>query len=254
MTGSTERFYDEFSQTFVRDYVFGNRRVDRQFAFLKAAIPPTISSALVIGCGSGDSSKFLAKRIAPGCTVLAIDISSANLRLAQALHAHPRVSYRKVDVLATDEGGEIRGPFDVVVLPDVYEHIPKDQRSVLHARLDRLLAPNGRVLLTVPSPAKQASLKEKGSGLQIVDEVVTADDLQTLAHDVHGELTYLNLISVWDANDYMHAAIARGTARLAPIDTATPLHSSGSGLTRAWHLARAGFRYLNLKLRVGRRG
>jgi hypothetical protein len=36
-------------------------------------------------------------------------------------------------------------------------------------------------LFTVPSPGKQASLYATGKGLQVVDEVVTLDDLNQVA-------------------------------------------------------------------------
>ena len=262
MTNATQRFYDQFSSRFVRDYVWGNLRVERQLKFLAAAIPPAVRTALVIGCGSGESARFVAHRVARGSTVLGVDISSESLRLARALNSHPRVRYEQLDVLSD----ELEGIFDVVILPDVYEHIPAAMRRVLHQKLDGALAEEGRVLLTFPSPGHQAALAAAGEGLQIVDEVVTLDDMRDLARDVRAELTYFNLISVWRANDYVHAGITRGTGTVKALDDRTriPLQSTRDGLPirvgmrfgvdRPVRLMRAGYRYLRLRIRLRRLG
>jgi SAM-dependent methyltransferase len=251
---TVERFYDAFSPRFVRDYIFGNRRVERQLAFLAAALPATARRILVVGSGSGESAHFIASRIARGADVLAIDISAANVRLAQSLRSHPRVTYRQLDVLADD----CDGTFDAIVLPDVYEHISLQQRETLHGVIDRLLGVDGRLLITVPSPAHQSFLATSGAGLQIVDEIVTTADLLAIARDVHGELAYLNLVSIWRANDYVHAVIARGVDRLGPLASSTPLQIRGwlpftlhgTRIGRVISLARAGFRYFVVRTKL----
>lgn len=247
MSGATEQFYDRFSSQFVRDYVRGNRRVDYQLAFLTAAIPAATSRALVIGCGSGDAARRIA-RLAADCRIVAVDLSGENVRLAQRLNPHPRVTYRKADVLEGDAEPSA-APFDVVVLPDVYEHIPLPKRAVLHRRLDYMLGADGRLVLTVPSPSKQIRLAAQGHGLQIVDEIVTADDLRTLARDLGGGLIYLNEISVWEPGDYLHAIVARGTARDLPI--AAPRYPNPLAPIR--DLVRAPFRSIYVRLRLRNR-
>ena len=89
-----------------------------------------------------------------------------------------------------------------------------------------------------PRAAKQAALAKAGKGLQIVDEIVTVQDLLTLATSVAGELAYLSLVSVWNRNDYIHAAIARGAAARGPLRESTKLQTSPM-FTRSHGLARA---------------
>ncbi|MGH7162658.1 MAG: class I SAM-dependent methyltransferase [Planctomycetota bacterium] len=214
MKGDVERFYDEFSRAFVRDYVHGNARVDRQLQFLEESLPRDARSVLVVGCGSGESARHVARRIAQRARVLAVDISGQNLRLARALHSHPRVEYRKLDVVAEP----LEGEFDAVVLPDVYEHIPRAARGALHAKLRGVLGEGGRVLLTVPTAAKLRALADAGEALQIVDEEVTPGDLLRLADEVGATLTYLAFVSVWESNDYIHAMAERGAERVGPRD------------------------------------
>jgi SAM-dependent methyltransferase len=213
--GNVESFYDEFSARFVNDIAGGNERIQQQLEFLSRTIPPNLRSMLVIGSGSGQAAHYIAARLAPQAKVLAVDISGENLRLASAVFSHPRVEYRKVDVISDP----LEGHFEAILLPDVYEHIPKTARGVLHQKLDRLLSSDGKILFTVPSPGKQASLYATGEGLQIIDEVVTLDDLKLAADAVHGILTYFNMISVWETNDYIHAVIERDAARVRQMDT-----------------------------------
>jgi len=205
MAGKIEAFYDDFSQRFIEDLVEGNERIDQQLDFFARAISSRAKAVLVIGCGSGQGVHFIASNVAKNAKLLAVDISRENLRLARTLFSHPRIEYRKADITVD----RIEGVWDIIVLPDVYEHIPKESRQNLHAAFNELLSSTGRVLVTVPSPGKQASLYARGEGLQIVDEVVTLEDLNSMAAEVGGALTYFNMISVWETNDYIHAVIER---------------------------------------------
>lgn len=217
---SVEEFYNKFSAKFIEDLVNGNERVDQQLIFLQRAIPATTKSVLVIGCGSGQGAHFIATRVAKEAKILAVDISPENLRLARAVFSHPNITYFQADV-TTDR---MDGRFEVTVLPDVYEHIPINSRGILHDKLRTLLAGRGRILLTIPSPQKQRSLPPEE--LQIVDEIVTLQDLNELAVEVAGTLTYFNTISVWQTNDYIHAAI-EGDASVREIEESDRVELKG---------------------------
>ncbi len=231
-TPRIEAFYDEFSGRFLGDIVEGNERVRRQLALLSNAIPANTRAVLVIGFGSGQVAMHVAD-VARRATVTAIDISSENVRMAQALFAHPRVSYRKLDITSET----IQGEYDVIVLPDVYEHIPVDARPGLHGQLSRLLGPGGCIVLTLPSPAHQDALREQGQGLQVVDETITLADLMSLARDVGASLTYFNSISVWRTNDYLHAILERGAERERPIAEGDQISLKGVSRSSRWRLA-----------------
>jgi SAM-dependent methyltransferase len=225
-----EEFYDGFSSHFVEDIAVRNERIALQLSFAANAIPSSVESILVIGFGSGEGAFFIATKIAPIATVTAFDISAENLKMARALFSHPRIAYRQLDVTAEP----IEGQWDVVVLPDVYEHIPKESRVVLHSKIRQGLAPHGRVVITIPSPGKQESLRQSGRGLQIVDETVTLDDLLRLSEDVNGSLTYFNMVSIWETNDYIHAVIERGADFVRPIGKADMVPLKGWPRRSVW--------------------
>ncbi len=235
MVSKVEAFYDDFSRGFVEDIVQDNERVAQQLDFFARAIPPNVKSVLVIGCGSGQGAHFIATSIAKNARVLAVDISGENLRLAHTLFPNERIEYRQVDVTSDS----LEGVWDVIVLPDVYEHIPKDARQHLHAKFSGLLSRKARILFTVPSPGKQASLYATGKGLQVIDEVVTLEDLSNAAADVGAVLTYFNMISVWETDDYIHAVVERDADQVKPIRAADMLPIKGwprqSLVVRGWN-------------------
>ncbi|MCC5634381.1 class I SAM-dependent methyltransferase [Nostoc sp. CHAB 5844] len=212
-SNAVESFYNNFYPTFINDYIYGNDRIERQFNFFLKSISPNTSSILIIGCGSGQGAHFIANKVAKKAKILAIDISKTNIRLAEKLFAHKRIEYRKVDV--TTES--IEGKWDVIIFPDVYEHIPIEARPKLHLKLNELLTDKGKIIFTVPSPGKQAFLYEQGEGLQVIDEFVTLEDLVKVTNDVSGVLTYFNMISVWNSNDYIHAIVERGANKIGTL-------------------------------------
>lgn len=241
MDQNVEAFYDVFSAKFVGDIAGGNERIQQQLGFLSKTIPRNVRTVLVIGSGSGQAAHYIATRLAPAAKVLAVDISGENLRLARALFDHPRIEYRKVDVITDPLDGE----WEAILLPDVYEHIPRTARGVLHEKLNRLLSGNGKILFTVPSPGKQASLYATGEGLQIIDEVVTLDDLTLAARDVGGVLTYFNMISVWETNDYIHAVVEREAEQVRPIVESDRVPIKGWARRNLWEKGRdfLGYRF-----------
>ncbi|MBN8539920.1 MAG: methyltransferase domain-containing protein [Deltaproteobacteria bacterium] len=99
---------------------------------------------LDIGCGSGRSvSQFL----------LADEISytGVDLHLASVEYADRHYSNRQSQFLClnADRLIELNKKFDVIVLSDVLEHVSSP--GVLLASVDKLLKPNGIVLVSVPN-------------------------------------------------------------------------------------------------------
>lgn len=222
MDASTAEYYDAFGGTFLRDIICGNRRVQAVHQFLRQAIPRDTERILLVGCGAGRDAWELARRVAPTATILAVDISENNIRLATTLYSHPHVTYRHVDIL----DGPVGDAWQYIVLPDVYEHIPRPRRVDLHEMFRRSLTNDGRILLTCPTPWYQQMLRERGSGLQIVDEDVTLGDIEAIANHVGGFLSLYRTVSIWNANDYFHAIVERRTG-IYPLDSTNHIPIKG---------------------------
>ncbi len=237
------RFYDGAAVRLTRDYVYGNARVSCQYRFFESVIQRDAERILIVGVGSGDCAHHIATRVAPQARITAVDISPDNVAISKKLFAHERIEYRMADILRDP----IAGSWDHVLLPDVYEHISVDERSKLHRWIAESLAPNGRLLLTVPSPFHQGALARADKGLQPVDETVTVTDLLSLAADIGGTLTRFTYVSAFHTNDYMHALIERGADRYTLVSDDkstmqetdgrnTAIRGFGAGLVRSLKL------------------
>ena len=226
-----EAFYDGFQQRLVKDYLLGNKRIVAAIRFMQERIQPGCSAILDIGSGLGWSSYEFA-RFFPKATVLGVDISSELVGLAQLLFSRPNLAYRKVDV--TSDSFSFGQPFDAITLIDVYEHIPISERVNFHQHLRRHLSSNGQVLIATPTPLHQQWLREHApEGLQPVDEDVTLEDMQALAHALDGQLTVFKNISIWNTNDYFHALIER-----QPVYQVIEGHRPGRLTPKIWRLGR----------------
>ena len=96
---------------------------------------------LDIGCGTGAVAYDVAGKA--GAYVVGIDLSADNIALARERYAHPRVEYRVGDALQELPDG----PFDVVILSNVLEHLPERPEFL---RCVQQVARPSRILLRVP--------------------------------------------------------------------------------------------------------
>jgi 2-polyprenyl-3-methyl-5-hydroxy-6-metoxy-1,4-benzoquinol methylase len=119
------------------------------------SIPPG-STVLDVGCGPGIVSRALTAR---GCTVYGLELDPRRAMAAR----HYCVEVLEADVEAVTLAAAFPGiVFDAVLFLDVLEHL-RDPRSVL-AGAATVLAPGGRVLLSIPNVAHGALRLELLSG------------------------------------------------------------------------------------------
>jgi SAM-dependent methyltransferase len=112
----------------------------RLFDLLDDAGPLRI---LDVGAGTGrDAAAFAAL----GHSVTAVDPSRRMLRVARALHTDANIAWVQDALPAL---GKVDGPFDLIMLSAVWMHIPREERAGAFARLASLLAPAGRIYMTL---------------------------------------------------------------------------------------------------------
>lgn len=95
---------------------------------------------LEIGCGNGSISAWLAQRVSPGGTAVAIDL---DLSLVQV--RTPNLELRKADIVA---GPVERGTFDLVTARAVLHHVTNAQAAI--ANMIASLKLGGAILLIEP--------------------------------------------------------------------------------------------------------
>jgi SAM-dependent methyltransferase len=99
-------------------------------------------TCLDVGCGGGDATLELARRVAPAGRVVGVDIDEAKLQIARAEAAEqgvPNVEFRLSDI----REGNALGTFDVVYARFLLTHL-NDPASVVTA-FYRHLRPGGRI-------------------------------------------------------------------------------------------------------------
>ena len=108
---------------------------------------------------------------------------------------------------------------------DVYEHVPRHQRELMHRQLGELPTQDGGLNLTFPRLSHQQRLRNaRSSELQPVDEDVTLKDIERLAHDLGAQLRMMEDVSIRNPGDYVHAAVRRRRLANQPPDLVRVRH------------------------------
>lgn len=188
-------YYDGFRERLLEDYRIQNKRVVAALDFAEESLGDA-ESVLDVGCGIGWSSDYLRER---GYEVTGLDLSPVLIQTA-------RETFGGAFVCADFPTWEPQ-PYDAVLMIDVYEHFPRNERDRVHSRLRETGA--SRIVLTVPTVANFEFARANGIPLQPIDEDVTDDDLARLAEDVGGRVTVNRLVSIWREGDYRHVLVTR---------------------------------------------
>ena len=104
------------------------------------------TDVLEIGCGEGGNLKpFLDL----GCKCTGLDLSKHKIELGKnTFKHHPENNNLKLIVQNIYEVNETNFQFDLIVLRDVIEHIPNQEKLMEHIK--KFLKPNGKVFIAFP--------------------------------------------------------------------------------------------------------
>jgi SAM-dependent methyltransferase len=198
-------FYDEFVGRQVRVGI--NCRHEAILAWLlRFGLRPD-DRVLEIGCGAGTLTQLLAEALPRG-SLFGFDLSSKSIEAArERLAVFGNVEVVVGDVLDVDAGSE---PYDIVVLPDVIEHIPLEMHDALFGRIASWVKPEGFVLAHYPNPHHLEWFHEHyPERLQIVDQPIHADLLLANAYRHGLYLDYFERYSIWIREGDYIAAVFR---------------------------------------------
>lgn len=152
-------FYDVFSM------LLGAKDAQWQLV-AQAALPPR-GTVLEIGCGTG-TVLLLAKRAAPGATVIGLDPDPDALALARRKAARAGVDIG-LDRGFADELPHADGSVDRVLSAFMLHHLPAAQKVDALREVRRVLAPGGSLHLLdfdhqEPAPAHRLFWSKRGHG------------------------------------------------------------------------------------------
>jgi cyclopropane fatty-acyl-phospholipid synthase-like methyltransferase len=161
---------------------------------------------LEIGAGVGTLTELLARELGPGGSILAMDLSPRSIEIARRrLSDYPNVQLVAGDVLEIS----LTKGFDVVVLPDVIEHIPEALHRALFRRVASWLRDDGFAFLNYPNPHHLQWVREhRPDRLQIVDQSIHADFLLSNVYPAGLYLDHYERYSIWvREGDYVFAVL-----------------------------------------------
>lgn len=165
MSDSIRSFYDGYATLQAERGI--NQRHLRIMQWLKQFGLQDGMRVLEIGCGIGTQTELLAEKL-PNGYLLAMDISPRSIEMAkQRLAGKKQVDLRCGDIVTLD----VDGTFDMIVLPDVLEHIPISEHEILFQKLAKLLKPEGQVVIHIPSPQSlEWVIQHRPEILQVLDQ------------------------------------------------------------------------------------
>lgn len=210
-------YYDKFS---IKQQISGiNRRHRAIVAFSQAFCKLNKSTVVLeVGCGVGTVTRLLAD-IATEGRVHAIDISSQNIITAKAnLQKYTNVSFEISDM----SNFIARNEYDLVVLPDVIEHIPLDQHAALFIRLGDCLKPDGLIHINIPDPDYLDFVREESpEKLQIIDQSLRHNDFSSTFQLSHLELLHWERYTVFNRPfDYRRIVLGKHGRKYKFLPTA----------------------------------
>jgi trans-aconitate 2-methyltransferase len=150
---------------------------------------------LEIGCGIGTQTALIARELRGQGHVVAVDLSQRSIEVArQRLAGEPTVTLLAADALELD----LVDQFDVVVLPDVIEHIPVERHAELFLRIRRWLKPDGWALVHIPSPWFQNWCRRRRPDLlQVVDQAIHTEELAVSLASSGLYIHHLSTYAIW---------------------------------------------------------
>ena len=138
----TAKFYDDFVDQQLKSGI--HHRHLAILKWLQKFSMPQTGNFLEIGCGIGTQTELLLQELSLDSKVTAIDISEKSIAYAKKrLKLYDNVTLIVGDITEIN----LSGKFDVIILPDVIEHIPLELHSNLFKKLAALLEEKGFLLI-----------------------------------------------------------------------------------------------------------
>jgi len=172
----------------------------------QAGLKPNMN-VLEIGCGIGTVSHLVLKYLTKGKFV-GVDISPESIAHAKKFNA----AFKNAEFLVNDMSAFNHSlKFDVVVLPDVLEHIPVEQHANLFAVLKAHTHEKSFVLINIPEPnCLDWARKHQPEKLQIIDQSLSMQDLLNNVYPSDFELFSLQPYSLQFTDpDYISIVLKR---------------------------------------------
>jgi ubiquinone/menaquinone biosynthesis C-methylase UbiE len=199
------RFYDEYSSRQQRIGV--NERHESIFRLLKEKGLKPNHKVLELGCGIGTFTSLIIPYLNQG-EILAVDISDKSIEIANKTYSSTNTEFLAVDATTYDFKDKT---FDVIVLPDVLEHIPIELHDALFNKLQHVLNDNGFIFIHIPNPYfLKWCESNRPEDLQVIDQPITTDILVENTYKNNLFIEELKTYSIWVKDkDYQYIVLRK---------------------------------------------
>jgi trans-aconitate 2-methyltransferase len=197
----TKNWYNNFASSQIKTSI--NLRHYKIINYLHKEGLNQRSTVLEIGCGVGTLTKLIAKSCTKGL-IKATDISDESIKYAKTFLKN----YKNVDYQVTNMSDFISDiKFDIIVLADVLEHIPKSYHSTLFSTISNHMHKNSALIIHIPHFKLIEFLKEnQPEKLQIIDQPISPLDLISVAEKNNLMLTKYEAYGLFSKDiDYVFA-------------------------------------------------
>ena len=144
-------YYEQHAARLIEQYEsLGFESVHSELLEFLPSAPGTI---LDVGAGSGRDASWLASR---GHEVIAVEPSRAMRERAKVLHGSPRIHWLDDSLPDLAHVRRLRLTFDFILLSAVWMHLPPASRARAMHELATMLAPGGRIVITLRLGAPDA--------------------------------------------------------------------------------------------------
>lgn len=196
-------FYDKYSSRQQRIGV--NKRHDSIFSLLKEKGLKPNHCVLELGCGIGTFTSLIIPYLKQG-EILAIDISDKSIEIAKQSYHSTNTEFIAADATTYNFEGRT---FDVIILPDVLEHIPIELHNDLFSKLQSVLKERGFIFIHIPNPYYLEWCEtNKPQDLQVIDQPIKTDVLIENTYKNNLFIEELKSYSIWvEDKDYQYIVL-----------------------------------------------
>lgn len=193
------KFYDDYTKKKnkvdknLRHYIIINQ-------LIKRGLKPN-SNILEVGCSNGALSELICSKNSSG-NFLGLDISPKSIEIAKN-----RLSKYKNAKFMVSDMSELKSDinFDIVVFPDVLEHIPQENHKSVFNNIVKVCKNDSEIFVNIPSPEFNNYLRrEEPDKLQIIDQELNLGQLISTIESVGFIIDSFQRHSIFrNENDYV---------------------------------------------------
>lgn len=203
-----EQFYDDYVERQIKVGVN-----ERHISIFKKMIDAGLKrhhSVLEVGCGIGTLTSLLAPYLKNG-HLLSIDLSEKSISEAKKFLGH-------FDNLTLKHGNFLdftfNQTFDVIVFPDVLEHIPEEFHDKVFQKCNEILNYRGFIFIHIPNPYYLEWIQiHQPETLQIIDQPIHISSILQNTERNNLIITKYETYSIWVKDgDYQYIILRKKDA------------------------------------------